>query len=1002
MTGDVLPIAQRVWAEPQTPRKRGFRSKKSSTSKRTGVRRPRRTPEPSHVLVFDTETTADEFLSLTFGSWRYYRIDPDGPVCVSEGLLYADDLESTDPTGYATLCEYARTHRAASERDRPLEMLNRTEFVEKVLYRASYKARARVVGFNLPFDGSRLALDVTESRGGDGYGGFSFILWRGSGAHKERKQRPRWIVKSLATKGAFMSWSKPMSPDDDDLIPEDADDGLPDPEYAWRGRFVDCATLAFALTGEAYSLERACAAFGVEGKAEVEGHGKITAEYIDYNRQDVAATARLYAALMTELGRHPINLPPEKAYSPASLSKAYLAAMSIASLLDRHPDFRRDVLGFAMSAFFGGRAECRLRRVPVPVALVDFTSMYPTVDALMDLHRLQLAKSIEVEECGPWLRELLSSVQLTDCFDPALWPSLVGFALVAPDGDVLPVRAAFDGKTFGIGVNPVTSSEPLWYTFADCVASTLLTGKPPTIMRAIRLVPRGVIAVRVIKVRGTLEVDPSVGDPMAAMVEERQRVRRSALPKLERDRLSAALKLLVNAGSYGIYSEVNPRDRHKGVTEPVTVHGRKDEPFVNRVEAPEDPGRYCFPPFASCITGAARLMLAMLERCITDLGGTWAFCDTDSMAIVATEDGGLLACPGGSHRMSDGIEAILALSQQDVEGIRQRFRQLNPYDPDAVPDLLKLEATEPCFAVSAKRYALHDLVDGEVVFPEDHLPSRSGLGQFLSPNPDHKGRAWIYELWRAVLRQLYGLDVPDAAWLDRPMVVRTTVTTPAVLRAFRHLNAGRDYRDQIKPFNFVVSAAGAKPPAGAPPSGQFRLVAPYETNPERWEELEFTNVHDPDATPYRITTRDGRPGFARVDSYRDILACYPGHPESKSLAPDGGPCRRMTEGLLQRRPVVVGKIVLIGKESTRIEERRSGELTIDDVDQRLTTYDDHDEWCRIWLPQLRERDLRSVAEAIDMSVRRLRDIRDGKVYPQKVHRDALIGALTRGTALNPK
>jgi hypothetical protein len=234
------------------------------------------------------------------------------------------------------------------------------------------------------------------------------------------------------------------------------------------------------------------------------------------------------------------------------------------------------------------------------------------------------------------------------------------------------------------------------------------------------------------------------------------------------------------------------------------------------------------------------------------------------------------------------------------------------------------------------------------------------------------------------------------------MVVRTTVTTPAVLRAFRHLNAGRPYRDRIKPFNFVISAAGAKPPAGAPPSGQFRLVAPYRTNPEEWEKLEFTNVHDPDGTSYRITTRDGRPGLARVDSYRDVLARYPGHPESKSLAPVGGPCRRMTEGLLKRRHVVVGKIVLIGKESTRIEERRTGELTIDDIDQRLTTYDDGDEWSRIVVPQLRalyeslsRQGKSELAEQLGITLRNLRPITTGEVFPHKRHRDAVIALLKK-------
>lgn len=697
MIRDVLTIAHRVWAVPKAPRKRLKRSTGGTPRRRASSAR-RKTPEPKYVLVFDTETTPDQCQALTFGCWRYYRVQSDGSLaCISEGLVYADDLPSSDSQGLATLREYVESpeNRASTGQDRRIDLSSRTEFVERVLYRASYKARARVVGFNLPFDMSRIAVDATEARGADDFGGFSFILWRGdeSRGHRERKQRPRFIAKSLATKGAFMSWSKPLSPDDDDLIPLDADDGLPDPHYAWRGRFVDCATFTFALTGEIHSLNSACHSFGVAGKADVEGYGEITPEFISYCRQDVAATAALYEALMEELRRHPINLPPEKAFSPASLSKAYLAAMEITPLLERHRRFSNSVLGYAMSAFFGGRAECRLRRVPVPVQLVDFTSMYPTVDALMDLHRLQLATSLKTEACTTWVRSMLSAVTLDDCFEPKFWPTLLGFALIEPEGDILPVRAAYDGKGFNIGVNPVYSTEPLWYTFADLVASTLLTGRPPKIVRAIRLTPSGVTPVRSVKVRGTLDVDPSVGDPMAVMVEERQRVRRNrSMPKHERNRLSAALKVIVNAGSYGIYSEMNPRDRHQGKTTPVTVHGRK-EPFSDRVPSPEDPGRYCFPPFASWITGAARLMLAMLERCVTDLGGTWAFCDTDSMAIVASADGALVACPGGPVQLDDGTEAVQSLTFDQVDTLRRRFRELSPYDVDAVPDLLKLEVT---------------------------------------------------------------------------------------------------------------------------------------------------------------------------------------------------------------------------------------------------------------------------------------------------------------------
>ena len=65
--------------------------------------------------------------------------------------------------------------------------------------------------------------------------------------------------------------------------------------------------------------------------------------------------------------------------------------MGIEPVLARQPDFPREVLGYAMNAFFGGRAECRIRRTPLPVVYTDFTSMYPTVNALLgnwrDAHR---------------------------------------------------------------------------------------------------------------------------------------------------------------------------------------------------------------------------------------------------------------------------------------------------------------------------------------------------------------------------------------------------------------------------------------------------------------------------------------------------------------------------------------------------------------------------------------------------------------------------------------
>jgi hypothetical protein len=91
---------------------------------------------------------------------------------------------------------------------------------------------------------------------------------------------------------------------------------------------------------------------------------------------------------------------------------------------------------------------------------------------------------------------------------------------------------------------------------------------------------------------------------------------------------------------------------------PVTCYGIDEQPFQRSVQHPDKRGEYCFPPLASLITGAARLMLALLEHSVTALGGTYAMEDTDSMAIVSTQFGAIVPCPGGLLRTDGGHEAI--------------------------------------------------------------------------------------------------------------------------------------------------------------------------------------------------------------------------------------------------------------------------------------------------------------------------------------------------------
>ena len=223
-------------------------------------------------------------------------------------------------------------------------------------------------------------------------------------------------------------------------------------------------------------------------KREVE-HGRITREYIEYCREDVHATQRLCEVTLGEFMRHPVELQASKAFSPATIGKSYLKAMGVRPPRKRQrwdPRF----LGWSMSAYYGGRAECRIRRTPVPVVYCDFLSMYPTVCTLMGVWRHLTAQRISVADHTEKFRELLENMTIKACLDPKLWPQLVGISRVIPDGDVLPVRARYGpGPSYQIGVNPLHSDESFWYTLADLAASKILTGRTPRIERAYALEP---------------------------------------------------------------------------------------------------------------------------------------------------------------------------------------------------------------------------------------------------------------------------------------------------------------------------------------------------------------------------------------------------------------------------------------------------------------------------------------------------------------------------------
>ena len=219
-------------------------------------------------------------------------------------------------------------------------------------------------------------------------------------------------------------------------------------------------------------------------------YGEISEPHVDYCRDDVRATMQLYEALMLEQYKHDMDLPEHVTYSPASLAKGYFDKVGLRRPLEKITDIPQKVLGYAMTAFFGGRSEVMIRRTPVPAVLCDFTSMYPTVNALMRLWDLLRADDITAKPDTEAVRCLLTRVTLDNVFDPGMWPEFVGIAKVRLNGDVVPVRSDYGAGNTTIGLNYAYDDER-WYAIPDLVASTLLTGKVPDVVEAYRFYPAG-------------------------------------------------------------------------------------------------------------------------------------------------------------------------------------------------------------------------------------------------------------------------------------------------------------------------------------------------------------------------------------------------------------------------------------------------------------------------------------------------------------------------------
>src|ERR1019366_8434969 len=256
------------------------------------------------------------------------------------------DAEILESTEQSLLQAYASTHG--------LKLMTKAQFVDDVFYGIAYELRAAIVGFNLPFDLSRLAVRYGPARGKTMRGGFTFQL-------SSNPWKPRVQVKHLSARAAFIQFTKPR--------PRFDTRGVRKRKLAVpprRGAFIDVKTIAAAMTSRSFTLGKLANSLETEHrKHSTDEHGgTLTEAYIAYAVEDVRVTWECYRILLDKFEKYELKQSRfSQILSEASLGKACLREMGIQPWRELQPDFPDQLIGLIMSTYYGGRSEGHLRRI---------------------------------------------------------------------------------------------------------------------------------------------------------------------------------------------------------------------------------------------------------------------------------------------------------------------------------------------------------------------------------------------------------------------------------------------------------------------------------------------------------------------------------------------------------------------------------------------------------------------------------------------------------------
>jgi len=935
------------------------------------------------VLVFDIETTTDASQRLLVGgyllaTWTGGEADEGSYEVIERGLFLGDGLSRA---GKRCVREYAAHHG--------LRLLSREEFCS-FLISEGYDLGALIVGFNLPFDLGALAVHWAQGRR-RWRRGFRLSLASPRGRRTRRGLRasafePAVLVRSMDGPRAVIRWGS--------FHPADMARREGGGRRPFEGRFLDLRRWASVLWGKVLTLEGACQKTGIAYRKRAVRYGRVSPDLLDYLCDDINASWLLFQRLRAEWNALPFTripspvlplrsraedtpdldpsaLLPHRLQSSAGIAKGLLQRIGVVPLLKHQPTLPRDTLGIFMSTLHGGWTEAHIQRVIVPVRLVDISSTYLIMAVLLGLWDVLAADRVEVvDDTAPTLARL-ECLRPEDLLRPETWRDFLAVCLVEPEGGILPIQANVDSSWL-LMLNRVHAAPgtAFWWALPDVLASFVRTGRMPRIRKVLRVVPHGRQKDLFPMTAWGITLDP-MGDPfrdlLRARIDAKERAelaRAAGDTEVERRESlrASALKAVAEPMAYGVHCEVDDAGE-EGETVRVWAGGR--EPILSTSPHGERPGPYFNPLVAPFPPAACRLAMALMEAAIRERGGTWAANDTDSFSVISTKEGGLIRCPGGTHRLPDGREAVRALSYDEVDALRDRFALLAPcggpfwkLEPENTPHPEAIDRSLYAYIAGPKRFCFFNVGSrGRIILRKW---SNHALGHLKRPE-------WIAAMWEAAVRAARGdrraLDtLPDR---DTPAAFRLTLSRPDLLtRGAR--------KDGLRPFAFVLTVPVRSPWGGAAfPEGRCRLlrrestgcpepsspcpyrsrcdlarplrvIAPYEPRAERWKALKWRDLRTGravDLTWGRST--DSFDGSSVVQTLGDLAREYLALPDPRYIGPDGLPGHPATRGEMRRADVrlvpdpIFGAVVPLSKHQRRLALVRAG---IASRDETTTSY----------------------------------------------------------------